>query len=312
MPRTISGYITEPDSITPVEGVVVDANNNGGDIDTTDINGYYQLTVDYGWSGTATPAKAGYTFEPNVITYSNVTADLVDDYNAILSTYVISGYALESDDVTPIEGVLMTPDSNGGAYTTKYYGGGYDTTDAGGYYEVLVDYNWSGDVVPSKYAHAFEPNSISYSNVTAGQIDQDYTGTLLTYIISGYIVNSCDLPLEGAVITATSGGGTDTSDASGYYEVWVDYNWSGTITPSMPYHTFEPNEVAYTDVLEDQSGEHYRGTNIYDVYCDGVIDWLDIMIISENWLDDLGGNLCDFNNDTFVDFRDFAEFAPLW
>ncbi len=41
----------------------------------TDGAGYYSVTVDYGWSGTVTPTKEGYTFEPTSRRYSRVTAD---------------------------------------------------------------------------------------------------------------------------------------------------------------------------------------------------------------------------------------------
>jgi hypothetical protein len=50
----------------------------------TDANGFYTTTVDQGWSWTVTPAKYGYTFDPNSRTYTSVTSDLtVQDYNAL-------------------------------------------------------------------------------------------------------------------------------------------------------------------------------------------------------------------------------------
>ncbi|GAG16931.1 unnamed protein product, partial [marine sediment metagenome] len=257
----------------PVEGVFVDANNGGGS-DTTDANGYYQLTVDYGWSGTVEPNKTDYTFEPNGIEYFNVTTDQNDSYIAILDTFIISGYAYEM--LTPLDGVLVSPDNDGGPFTSKYYGGS-DTTDANGYYEVLVDCNFSGKVVPSKYAYAFEPNSIEYFNVTEDKAEeQDYIGTLLTYTITGYIENSCNvLPIAGVVVDANNGGGSDITDVNGYYEVWVDYNWSGTVTPSKAHYTFDPNSNAYTDVLDDVIDQNYTATNIYDLDCDGSIGYGD-------------------------------------
>ncbi len=41
----------------------------------TDALGDYTVTVDYDWSGTATPTKAGFTFSPVNIVYSNVQGD---------------------------------------------------------------------------------------------------------------------------------------------------------------------------------------------------------------------------------------------
>jgi len=46
-----------------------------------DFNGKYNVTVFHGWSGTITPEKAGYVFEPASRTYQNVTAPLLNqDY----------------------------------------------------------------------------------------------------------------------------------------------------------------------------------------------------------------------------------------
>ena len=50
----------------------------------TDSNGFYAAEVDYGFSGVVTPAKPGYTFDPNSRSYTNVTADLPDQNFAAL------------------------------------------------------------------------------------------------------------------------------------------------------------------------------------------------------------------------------------
>jgi unsaturated chondroitin disaccharide hydrolase len=55
---------------------------------------------------------------------------------------------------------------------------------------------------------------------------------------------------------------------------------------------------------------YYRAT--YDLDCDGTIGYGDIAVISDNWLDDNAGNICDFNGDAIVNFKDFAEFANVW
>lgn len=41
----------------------------------TDSSGYYEGTVNEGWSGTITPSKDGHVFQPSSRTYSNVTAN---------------------------------------------------------------------------------------------------------------------------------------------------------------------------------------------------------------------------------------------
>ena len=58
----------------------------------TNASGFYTATVDYGFSGTVTPSKTGYTFSPTERVYSNVAEDHIgDNYTAIPNTYTISG-----------------------------------------------------------------------------------------------------------------------------------------------------------------------------------------------------------------------------
>ncbi len=47
---------------------------------STDTNGYYSGAVSYGWSGTVTPTKSGYTFTPSSTSYSNVTSNQTTNY----------------------------------------------------------------------------------------------------------------------------------------------------------------------------------------------------------------------------------------
>ncbi|MFH1370904.1 MAG: hypothetical protein ABII09_06425 [Planctomycetota bacterium] len=47
-------------------------------------DGFESGTGGAGWSGTVTPAKSGYTFDPNSIIYTSVTSELTaEDYNAL-------------------------------------------------------------------------------------------------------------------------------------------------------------------------------------------------------------------------------------
>ena len=249
-PITISGFVTEPDPNYPVADVFI---GTGGEPNAvTDSNGFYILLVNTGWSGTIIPSKTDYTFEPNSITYTNVMADSNDNYVGTLDTFIISGYSFDANAISPLADVLVSPDNDGGPFTSRYYGGA-DVTDANGFYEVLVDTNFSGDVIPSKVGYVFEPNGLTYSNVMNDIAESnDYVGTLLTYIITGYIVNPCELPIQDVLINADNGGGLDTTDPNGYYQVWVDYDWSGTVTPAKDNYTFDPNIMIYTNVLTDQ------------------------------------------------------------
>jgi hypothetical protein len=228
-------------------------------------------------------------------------------------TFKIAGYVLEQNYATPINDVNVSAENGGGPWTSRY-GGGSWLTDANGYYEVVVDYNWSGVVTPTKYAYAFDEPNIVYTNVLADQNEQDYIGRLLTFAISGYIRNECNAPIEGVLVDANAGGGESLTDVNGFYEVWVDYNWSGTVTPTKGHHTFNPGEMVYVDILADQPDQNYVAHNIYDLDYDCYIGWGDVAVIHDNWLqtgEDLPGDFYK-DEDDIVNFLDFAEFAKHW
>ena len=71
-PLQITGYIRTSDDVG-IAGVTM--TGWPGTEPVTGDNGYYSGTVPYGWSGTITPSKSGYTFNPTSKPYSNVTSD---------------------------------------------------------------------------------------------------------------------------------------------------------------------------------------------------------------------------------------------
>jgi alpha-tubulin suppressor-like RCC1 family protein len=68
---------------------------------------------------------------------------------------------------------------NAGAYwaTLSYNDGSLKavTSDGGADYSINVPYNWSGTVTPSRAGYTITPLNREYVNVTADQINQDYT-----------------------------------------------------------------------------------------------------------------------------------------
>ncbi len=80
--------------------------------------------------------------------------------------YTISGY-ITIFDGNGLDGVLVSADNGGSAYTTA----------SDGYYEVMVPYDWSGTVTPSMGGWVFDPPARSYENLIADQIGEDYIGT---------------------------------------------------------------------------------------------------------------------------------------
>jgi hypothetical protein len=203
----------------------------------SDSSGNYSLTVTYNWSGTITPSKAGYTFTPTSLTYTNVLANQTgQNYTALPITYTISGNAWES------------------GVTLSYIDGTPKTviSDGNGNYSLTVTYNWSGTVTPSKTGYSFNPASISYTNVLTDQTGQNYVALPITFTISG------NAGVEGATLSYTDGTPkTVISDSSGSYSLTVTYNWSGAVTPSKAGYAFSPENRTYTNVVENQTAQNY-------------------------------------------------------
>jgi hypothetical protein len=294
--------VIEPDGNTPVEGMFIKSDQN--DINAvTDANGFYEFQVDSNWAGVATPQKEGFIFEPNGYVYSNVNQDLNNmDYIAAQITFKITGYVLEEGTALPINGVNVSADN----------GGGSAITNADGYYEIVVEYGWSGNVTPVKNACGLEPKSRSYQNVIADYADQNYTGHIYEFKISGWVRNIYESAVEGVLVDANSGGSEATTDSSGYYEVWVDAGWSGTVTPSKTNYAFDPVLMSYADVQSDYPDQNFIAGSMYDLDCDGHIGWGDVIVLSGNWLLTEPGHAGNFVEDGRIDFMDFAAFGVVW
>jgi hypothetical protein len=235
-----------------------------------------------------------------VETFTNVTQDYNDvNYTAIPITFKITGFVLEQDSVTPISDVNVSADN----------GGRSALTDENGYYEIVVDYNWSGNLTVSKSVYGFEPNSRHYEFVDQNYSADNYTGDQFDFKITGFIKNQCGAPIVGVLVDADNGGSEGATDVNGFYEVWVDSAWSGAVIPAKAHYTFDPDLISYANVLANQPDQNYIANSIYDLDCDGSIGWSDVGVIAVNWLKTGAG---DIDKDGDVDFSDFAQFAVVW
>ena len=93
---TVSGLVTE-DSVGPLSGVIM-RGFPGANV-VTGGDGTYTGTIydiGYGWTGTITPEKPGYYFEPVDTPYANVITDINDeDYTAYMDTSAIISESFE-------------------------------------------------------------------------------------------------------------------------------------------------------------------------------------------------------------------------
>ncbi|MBF0232208.1 MAG: right-handed parallel beta-helix repeat-containing protein [Desulfamplus sp.] len=210
----------------------------------TGSSGGYLVYVPEGWSGTVTPEKAGYTFTPPNISYSNVTSDQTgQNYTASTSNYTISGTI--QFEGTGLAGVLMEGLPNS------------PITDANGFYTGLVPHGWSGQVSPKKTGYKFTLSARYYSIVTSNKPGEDYTAYKERLKISGRILFSGS-GLEGVVMYGLPN--QPVSNSNGEYIAWVDEGWSGTVRPQKTGFSFFPASVTYTNVMVSEGNEDYTAS----------------------------------------------------
>ncbi|MFC1604678.1 hypothetical protein ACFL5F_06585 [Planctomycetota bacterium] len=195
----------------------------------TDKNGYYSATVNYDWSGTVTPTKEGYSFEPASRIYAKLTSDQTDNnYSLKIINYTISGKV-------GLPGVEMRGLP------------GYTVSDETGSYRSTVMYGWAGTVKPVKEGYAFKPAGKNYTKVMANQKNQNYTAEQLTFTISDVVVIAGN-PIPGVLASASNGGQSSVTDARGRFNVTVPYGWSGELTLEKNGLQFNPPSLPFKNV----------------------------------------------------------------
>ncbi len=203
----------------------------GSPAPTTDENGVYSVEVRYGWSGTVTPVKPGYTFEPKQRAYSNVIDDkTTDDYVATLQTFLIAG-TTEKPGVT-LRGLPGDPNS-----------------DPNGRYSVKVPFGFSGTVTPELKGFRFEPASRDYKELSEDKKNDSYAAHVQTFTITG------SAGTEGVVMKGLPGDPKTNKD--GLYRAEVTFEWSGKVTPVKEGYEFTPDVKEYPPVTDNVANDDY-------------------------------------------------------
>ena len=243
----VKGKVTKAGTTNGVGGVTITFSNNVSTITiTTDGNGSYSNTVPYRWSGKATASFTSGGFAMPTITYSALTANQTGKDYIWTPAPMISGKVTKSGTSAVVTNIVITFVGNGTTNTA--------TTDGKGTYSNVVVYGWTGTVTPSNVAGCgFSPVSKSYSKLTANSAGQNFTW-LPPPIISGKVTQS-GTGMTGVTITASNGGGTNTTGVGGTYSLAVPYNWTGVVTcASTRVGTFSPTSKSFkTKVTANQT-----------------------------------------------------------
>jgi FtsP/CotA-like multicopper oxidase with cupredoxin domain len=243
---TISGTVAN--GASPLPGVTLAFST--GQTATTDAGGNYRLTLPSPWTGTVTPALAGYAFTPASRSYTAVTVDQAAQNYAAAPIVVISGTV--TNGAAGLPGVTMT-----------FTGGQTVTTDVAGTYTMTLPAPWTGTVTPSLAGYVFTPASRSYSAAVANQTAQNFAATPVVVVSGQVLLGAAGLP---GVTLAFSTGQTATTDANGTYTMTLPSPWTGTVTPSKAGYFLTPAATAYTGITTDQPNQNYTAVNAITVY----------------------------------------------
>jgi len=216
---------------------------------STDAGGLYASQVESGWSGTVIPVKTGYTFVPASRTYANVTSDQSDqNFTAAAAALTISGRVRDLDGAG-IQGAAMTGLP------------GTPVTNADGTYTASVSYGWSGVVTPARTCYNFLPVSMTYTNLTSDQSNQDYQGYWNRYQIWGRVRTGDGSGIADVTFLGFPGGSPATN-SDGFYSYVVPCGWSGTVRPVKACLAFTPETMTYNNITDHQANQNYTGGRI--------------------------------------------------
>lgn len=260
-----AGQVVKMPGMIGVENVKITATPTG--ISTysgetyTDANGIFNIELPVGWTGILTPSKDNYTFWPSIQAVSIISTSTLP-----LGTWSCHPFLLIHGTVLDQDGNPFTPCD---LYATT---GESSFTSGSGEYYLLVEpeaqdfgawYKWTGTVTPSRIGFTFDPVNRTYTDITADQMNQDYTANFVPVHIYGHVESDAGggmyVGIADVAIQASTGESTNTV-ADGFYGLTVPWGWSGTITPSKSGWNFSPVSRTYSNVVSDQTVQNYLGT----------------------------------------------------
>jgi len=152
------------------------------------------------------------------------------------------------------------------------------------------------------------------SNNNCAMVHSAAAFTACLNTISGQVRGMDDMPIEGVMVTVDTAGVSAITGPNGCYEVPVVHNWSGTVEPAKEGCLFGPSKRSYDEVGDNLEAQDYEDVSIYDLDNSGDIEYGDLGVLCDSWLDtgqDIPGDLYKDENNT-VDFLDFADFVRAW
>ena len=158
-----------------------------------------------------------------------------------------------------ISGRLHSADDRGmpGVTVTANNGGTTGVTNGTGDYDVDVPPGWSGQINVQTDQYVLDRSERSYANVTADMADQDFEVVGGWVKIAGHVFDNDGQPLAELSLSATDGGGRAVTDPNGYYELTVDFGWTGKVIPDHGSHVLDPTTRSCYKLVSNQTGQDF-------------------------------------------------------
>lgn len=200
----------------------------------TGADGRYSVDVTYGDDLTITPERDGYTFYPETMSYVDVTANEITNYDATQLRYTVTGNV-------GVENAYIK------------YPGGNTLSDAMGNYSFELNHGARVTITPERDGYRFSPPEISHMKLVSHLVNQSFKAEEIVVTIAG------NTGAPGVLLDGLNdmSGQPVTSDAQGYYNVKVRYNETLAVMPIKPGFTFKPEGRAYPNLKQDQLKETY-------------------------------------------------------
>src|SRR5215212_1677985 len=149
-----------------------DAAGDANDVFNVLIDGAAVFTA----NATQQSSYPAYTLvDVNVNSYANGAVHKVEFFSRQYKHSPSQTVTFNLDDISLTDTCFTISGNAGVAGTTLNYTGGSTMTDASGNYSFHAPSGWSGSVTPSKSGYIFSPSNITYSNLDADKINQNYT-----------------------------------------------------------------------------------------------------------------------------------------
>lgn len=226
---TISGRVVFS-SGTGISGVSVTRTGSATAV-VTDANGNYSFTGLVNGTYTITPARAGYTFIP-VNKTATVNSANVANLN-FTGGFSVAGRIVNTSGAAIVNVAVRLVKSGSTSVTTV-------VTNGTGNFTFTAIANGTYTITPSLSGYSFTPGNRSVTVNGASVGGQNFTGTFVSYSISGRIADSAGVAVPNVQVMRTGSPTAVFTNSAGYFTFTGVANGTYTITPSKAGVTFTP------------------------------------------------------------------------